>query len=366
MYKQKIILFFSIISFLFLIFMFITFFVCIKHPRYIPAQYVSAQAVVIKEHYAQTITKPKILIVSGSNALLGICTPLLKEKTNKEIVNFGLNLSLPLEFYLGLTKKNAKPNDIVIMPLEYQFYTKGKKLNNQIIQDITTWGIEYLNEFSPDQILQIFFSSIPTTCQRIKNYNIKFPIITYNNYYNAYLKSTAILASQMHYIYNRFGDFLVDNSSKLKNNFKETYFNISDLKDFRFKQLKDFSDYLAKQNIKLIFTYPVSIQNPDFDLSKTEHLNKIIALNQKFKEYELNVIGMPELSNIDFVYSLDTLYHLNAEGAMLRTLYLADTINCYLAGIPQEIPNLEKYKREKRKEAKVILNKYRKLGYYNN
>ncbi len=113
-----------------------------------------------------------------------------------------------------------------------------------------------------------------------------------------------------------------------------------------------------------MLTCPVSIQNPKFDLTQKEHFDKVQALTDKIKEYELDIIGVPELSNFEPSYCYNTGRHLNAEGAILRSLYLADTINCYLANKAQEIQDMEEYKKQRKAEAKKMLEKYRKLGYY--
>lgn len=250
------------------------------------------------------------------------------------------------------------------MPLEYLFYVKKKSLEDWTIRSLVTWGTEYIKEFSMKDRLAIYFKAIPYIPERIKNYNVKFPVPTYEEYM-LNLNPTAILTKNLNgkYIVNPFGDFSIDNPSKIKSNFRLAYFHTTDFKNYIFEQLKEFSNCLAKQNIQVILTYPVSIQNPDFDLSQKEHLVKIKTLQDKIKKYGLIIIGIPELSQFELPYSFDFPYHLNAEGAILHTLYFADMINSYLADKAQEIPDLEAYKNEKKKEAKEILEEYRKLGY---
>ncbi len=72
MYKQKIILFFSLILFSFICPLILSYLLCIKYPRYIPAEYWIKEAITIKEQYIKTITNPKIIIISGSNSLFGV------------------------------------------------------------------------------------------------------------------------------------------------------------------------------------------------------------------------------------------------------------------------------------------------------
>lgn len=365
MYRQRIILFFTMTILPLILLAIATLVFCIKYSLYIPAEYWIPEAITIKEHYAKTIKGPKIIIASGSNSLFGICTPLLKEKTNKEIVNLGLHGALPAEVLFILIKKYAKQNDIVIMPLEYSYYIGKKVFKKWQIDNLTTWGTEFIKEFSAGQILELYLKAIPSIPERIQNVNVKLPIRTYKEYMQD-KNPPAILLPVLDFknIVNYFGDSLQDNQSQLKNDFASDYeFNPINLNDYRFQQFKEYAEILAKQQITLLLTYPVTIQNPAFDLSNKEHLAKIEALNTKIQEHGLHIIGIPELSNFEFAYS-HTRYHLNAEGAILRSLYFADMINCYLAGIPQEIPDLEAYKNEKKAEAKKYLNEYRKLGYF--
>lgn len=365
MYKQKVILFFISIIISFILSLPIAILLCIKYPRYIPADYWVKDAILIKEHYAKTIKEPKIIIISGSNSLFGICTPLLKEKTNHEIVNLGLHAGLPMEIFFALIKRNANPNDIILMPLELDYYNRKNEITNWQVTSLTTWGTEFIKEFSKTQFLEILLKSLPSLPKRMKNFNVNLPIHTYKEYMQG-KNPSAILSKLYNYqnSVNYFGEILADVQSKLQNNSTDYYFNSEDLKNYRFQQLKSFADYLALKNIKLLLTYPVSIQNPGFDLSNKKHLAKIQVLNKKIHEHELNSIGIPELSNFELKYSLDSPHHLNAEGAILRTLYFADMINCYLAGKPQEISNMEEYKKQKKAEAKEILEEYRKLGYF--
>lgn len=366
MYKKKVILFFSIILLSVFLLSIAAIRLCIKYPLYIPAEYWLPEAISIKEHYAKTIKEPKIIVIGGSSSLFGICTSILGEKTHKKIANFGLHAGLPLEVLFSLIKRNANSNDIVLMPLEYgEYFTREKKFSNWEITNLTTWGTEFIKEFPITQQIEMVFQTLPSIPERIKNFNFNLPIRTYKEYMQD-KNPSAILSKVLDYSnsVNYFGDHLQDTQSKLKNDFTDSYFNSINLNDYRFQQVKEFAEILAKQNIRLLLTYPVSIQNPHFDLSNKEHFAKIEALNNKIQEHGLNIIGIPELSNFELTYSLDTRYHLNAEGAILRSLYLADTINCCLADKAQEIADLEAYKKNKTAEAKQILEEYRKLGYF--
>ncbi len=243
MYKQRIILFFSIVLFSFLL-LITTLFFCIAHDFHLPMSYWIKEAINIKEHVSNAIAKPKILIVSGSNSLYGICSPLLKEKINKEIVNFGFTYVMPLEFYFGIIKNNAKPNDIVIMPLEYKFYTRDNSFSIHQIKNLTTWGTEYIKEFSTDQIFKLLFQSLVTIPERLTNSTIEFPIRTYKEYMED--KKTSALLTKKFFVddsINCFGDLLVDHKRVLRDDYTDSNFNEADFLNFRFQQLKKALDH---------------------------------------------------------------------------------------------------------------------------
>ncbi len=363
MYKQRIKLFFLISFLLFaLSFFFILLFA--KYPLYTQAEYWLKDAITIKNEYNKQIRSPKIIVISGSNSLFGICSSLLQEKTRYNVLNLGLHASLPLEFLIILAKKYAEPNDIVLMPLEFSYYCSEKIFNRWQIENLTTWGIEYLKDFNLLDRTQIILKAMSTYYNRLKKCTFKLPIKTYDEYVKN-KNMSALLSDKYDYgnSINFYGEILMDQKSKLPQTVTYSYINLEHIKNFRFNELKLLADTLKKQNIQLLFTFPVMFNNSQFNLSKKENAISIEKFKKKFAEFHLPLIGNPKLLTLDLPYSYDTAYHANAEGAILRTLYLADAINAYLLGKENSIANITTYKKEKEKEAYTILEKYRLKGY---
>lgn len=280
------------------------------------------------------------------------------------VLNLGLHGGLPLEFYFSIANQYAAPNDIIIMPLEYAYYHRDNEFNIWQIKNLSTWGTEYIKFFNSYQKIKLILQTIPTYTSRLTNPQFQLPIRDFQTYIQN-KNIHGILSKKYNYAeaINCYGDILFDFKTKLDTNFSYIYIYESNLKDFTFKQLQRFADEAKQKKISVLITYPVSIKNPLFDLQSKNKPHNLNVLEKKLKKYNLKLIGQPELSNFDPKYSLDTEYHLNAEGSILHTLYLADSINAYLAGKKQDI-DFQQYTQQKKQEAQLYLENYRKLGFF--
>lgn len=92
-------------------------------PAPIAAEYWVREVLVVKRHLARTHSdQPKILVVAGSNVLLGVDAGLLSRELGVPVVNFGLHGALPLDFLLAEAEQAALPGDAVVLPLEHPYY----------------------------------------------------------------------------------------------------------------------------------------------------------------------------------------------------------------------------------------------------
>ncbi len=78
-----------------------------------------------KRRIAESITKPKLIVVAGSSALFGISAEEIERQTGFPAVNFGTNAALGTDYILHLTRKICRPGDIVLLAFEYEPYQLG-------------------------------------------------------------------------------------------------------------------------------------------------------------------------------------------------------------------------------------------------
>ncbi len=95
-----------------------------------------ADAYAIKTAAADRAPAPRLVIVAGSNALFGIDSKMVEEATGMSVVNMGVNAGLLLPYVLLKSQQTLRRGDVVIMPLEYHFYTYDGVPNVQMIDQI--------------------------------------------------------------------------------------------------------------------------------------------------------------------------------------------------------------------------------------
>ncbi|MEO6785454.1 MAG: hypothetical protein ABI318_04910 [Chthoniobacteraceae bacterium] len=105
-----------------------------------------------KRRIAETITKPKLLIVAGSSALYGISAEEIERQTGFPTVNFGTNASLGPAYMLHLTRKACRPGDVVLLAFEYEAYLfsnlTGDTTDDLFISYILEYDSEYVRSLS--------------------------------------------------------------------------------------------------------------------------------------------------------------------------------------------------------------------------
>ncbi|MEB4590753.1 hypothetical protein VSS37_07160 [Candidatus Thiothrix sp. Deng01] len=90
----------------------------------------------LKQRLADAIRQPKIVIVSGSNALFGLNSSLISQTYHRPVVNQGVNAAMLLPYILYRSQQALKPGDIALLPLEYPLYLYDGATNTQLIDQI--------------------------------------------------------------------------------------------------------------------------------------------------------------------------------------------------------------------------------------
>ncbi|HEY9676792.1 MAG TPA: hypothetical protein V6C76_02235 [Drouetiella sp.] len=89
----------------------------------------------VKHRILDAAPSPKIIIASGSNSFFGIDGSMMEQAFHRKVVNMGLCVIFPLSYLLEEIKDSIKPGDVVVMPLEFSFYST-EYLRPLIMSDI--------------------------------------------------------------------------------------------------------------------------------------------------------------------------------------------------------------------------------------
>ena len=97
----------------------------------------------VKDSIAEKIHTKKIIIIGGSNALFGISGELLEKKLNLPMVNLAGHGGLDIDFYRFKIDQFVGPGDLVIIPLEAEYYSRNKGYSEWFLNNIMAWGKNY-------------------------------------------------------------------------------------------------------------------------------------------------------------------------------------------------------------------------------
>ncbi len=119
-----------------------------------------AEAYAIKRARAQSLPSPKVVVLAGSSALFSIDSGLLEKTWGRPVVNLGVNAALGLDYLLRTAEPYLKPQDLVLMPLEYPLYQADRRLNAQLIDHVIGQDPDYWRSLGWGERLR-FITQLP-------------------------------------------------------------------------------------------------------------------------------------------------------------------------------------------------------------
>ncbi len=271
----------------------------------------------LKEKIAEKAIGPKIILAGGSNLAFGIKSSIIKETTNKEVVNLGIMAGLGVSFMSNQFMEYVSPGDLVVFVPEYTLYFAPK--------------IEGLNPV----ILSAVYS-YPPSARHVDDLNfIKHEHFKFQSRFQRLIQSFSTVPSSKIYRYESFdenGEVKINHKSKVSlEDFKNYNFPI-DSNKINNENFEDFINYMKKvksrvenKGASLVLSYPPG--KKDFNFQKSVLLLKEVLNNNGF-EY----LGKPSEFAFGHDMFFDDIPHLTQKGAELRTIKLANILKKYFNG----------------------------------
>ncbi len=283
-----------------------------------------------KVDIANAAPSPRLLIVAGSNALYGIRASQLETELGFPVINFGTHAALSLDYHLSKVRKVARPGDTILLALEYELY--GDAPVNHVLSDYVFGGDpEYITTLPPgDQLIWLAGASS----------NVIFrPFVD--------LVSTAprerLETRRTHREgLDAHGDFLENSADRQIDRHRDAVAAARPLhrllgpKRIReapgWARIASFADWCRAHDIRLLATFPATIDFAVYHERRSRQAQA--AAVEGYAALGIPTIGTPA----DFFYPsshfFDTGYHLDADGADLRTEMLAEKLRPILATPP--------------------------------
>ncbi len=278
----------------------------------------------IKSNLAKSTNTPKLIVISGSNGLYGISCQMIQEKTRLTCVNAATGVTLGIDYLLRGVRSWVKPGDLVIFPLEYEYYAYNGIPESSFVDYVFSRDPNYLK--SLDLVTQIRFISGLTFERlqegiRIKSKSSQFKdIVAKSREFNEYGDEAKNRESSMS------KDVLNRNDRYTPNQLLLKTASIHETQGM--KTISDFVNWCHQNNIKIIATWPSTVWFDAYQDSKQqEFFQDIEEFYQK--------LGVPLLGKArDFMYPqsmfFNSSYHLHDRGRSQRTQQVLDLLEPYL------------------------------------
>ena len=267
-----------------------------------------------KEHYAQQIKLPKIVLVSGSNTLFGIKSPLLSQALHRPVINDAVNAGVGLPTLLMHAKRVIKTDDIVILPLEYPLYSYDGKPGVQMIDYLYARTPEMIKSLTLSEQFWLFwhisFNRIRAGYTDGKEVPVSRGLYGSHNTYKYGDQTNSEKASQTKAMKKE-----ISQHQKQPESYGESF----DAKALGWAYLADFVNWCEQRDVTVIFM-PSTLMN-DVSYSTNEKEKWFYShIGKEVRKRGWHFVGNP----YDYMYGsedyLNTNFHLTDEARKKRTL----------------------------------------------
>ena len=306
-------------------------------PTPVTAEYWVQELLVIKRDLVkQYADRQKIIIASGSSTLFSIDAKLLSEQLNMPVINFGLMGGMPLERILEETDAATSRNDIVILPLEPDYFCREEVsgFEEWVLRNALAWDHTYWHKLSLSQrLLAIRYLGLRFPLEMLQaRFDAAFrPAVTDPRLFT--LNASAVLekfakppplADNLYSVYtmSRYGD--------IKNTSESGYSGAPRRADQPLKicaqssaQLKAFVAQQKNKGVSVYFANTPYVRLDNLDAAAVEQASKQFSS-------ELGQVAPVLDDRAALIFSrelfLNSALHLNIQGRDLRTKLLLETL----------------------------------------
>lgn len=266
-----------------------------------------------KQKLARDIKKKKIVIVSGSNALFGVKSPMLEDTFGVSVLNYGVNAGVELPLTLHLAKRVIKQGDIVLMPLEYPMYSYDGEAGAQMIDYLLSREADFFWEMSLYEELYVLWH---VELKRV-----------WNGYFSKSAQSVTEGLYGAHHL-DEYGD-QIDTGAMFRDEWMLQELNAAAKKPEKYgaafngdalgwKYLEAFVKWCESRDAKVIFM-PSTLMWDESYKSDTKERALYEGLAGEVKKRGWRFVGEPYNYMYDKSYYFNTNFHLNEEGRERRT-----------------------------------------------
>lgn len=250
---------------------------------------------------------PKLVILSGSNALFGFSAQRMHDVYGVSAVNAAVHAGLGIDYILYYARQQIAPGRVFVLPLEYQLYGKRELAHYALLYQMTGYDPEYFLSLSfTDKLTTIAEISLFNRVDLVKNLLWRKPRSESDGYQSRTL--------------NSYGDQTANRielrTKSMLDNVKRQAPALFLHDDAAWQAIAKFASDAKNAGAKVVLAYP-NIYSGALDLKRNSSFFR--ELNPRADAIGLQIIGTPSASAFEDGDTFDTVYHQNAYGQTRST-----------------------------------------------
>jgi hypothetical protein len=279
-----------------------------------------------KRQAALAIQEPKLLLVAGSSALMGLSAQEIQRQTGYPTVNLGTHAALGPAYILGLAREVARPGDTVLLALEYELYDQGgisrRSADTLFIDYVVARDPAYVRALSRRQQFEI---AMLIPAKRLRQGVV-----------NLFRKPKPAVLGAVYSVdqINAFGDQVGTSQARrpatapARSRISQVFAGGLSENPAGFPVLREFCAWAARNRIRVLATFPNIAHRPEYD--RPEARKTPGQIRAFFAPLGVPVLADAKDSILPESEFFDTLYHLTEEAALARTRRFLPMLMPYL------------------------------------
>lgn len=284
--------------------------------------------ITFKEEILHKTPGPRIIILAGSNADTSLSARMIEQSLGIPTINMSLVSTLNLEYILYWVRQHAQPGDTILMPLEYEHYTRSLKPTGTLVSYVMSYDLDYLDTLSSLEQIRFFFS-VPDSrlIHGVRQFVQPEPL------------DWESIEKELRHSYDpdKNGDY---ERTNIMNITEETWQEVFDLGPNKvvlrgippdsadFTTLRLFAEWCKANGIQLLATFPTTIYYPAYDLP--DYRDDFDSLVQFYDSINVSVLGTPRDFMYDKHWFFDSRYHLHNVGRIYHTARIITMLQPYV------------------------------------
>ncbi|MDM8559800.1 hypothetical protein [Candidatus Parabeggiatoa sp. HSG14] len=247
---------------------------------------------------------PKLVVVAGSNAYVGISAKMLEQELAIPTFNFGIHAGFGPGFLLYLARQVLTSGDTVLLPLEYSMY--GSNPPTDLLASVVFGcGKGFVQTTSLREKITILLSQ-PLT-RLLNSLFIRKQLIN------------PVFGSHGDATYNLENQVTEAMRTRIAQEINGIKFVASNIEFSGVKAIEEFLHWCQQNNIRVLATWPNVAYHPRYKEHQSYLLNNIQKIRSFYKQHDVEILGEPYDSVFDASYFYDTSHHLHQGGVKIRT-----------------------------------------------